>query len=145
NRARRVLGMLPRERAACFSLSHLVAAPHARCWFLRPRHHSPRPPTMKNNFKLLLLATATSFLACSSPSTDGGSPTNQNIQFSANQAQYLLESYGSGNPDTGVDEWDVALVSKDGAQFVVARGYKDGLTSEQVLDPTKRTAVIDVV
>jgi hypothetical protein len=88
---------------------------------------------------------ASSSIACSSPSSDTEAANANAITVNSATAQYLLEGYGSGSPDTGVDEWDVALVPRGGKQFLVARGFKDAVSSDGTLDPTRRTAQIDIV
>jgi hypothetical protein len=101
--------------------------------------------TLTRDLRWWTLGALTSLLACSGPGDDGAQGTGDAITIKKDTAQFLLEGYMSGSPDTGVDEWDVALVPRDGRQFLVARGYKDAVGSDGALDPSQRTAVIDIV
>lgn len=61
------------------------------------------------------------------------------------EATYVLEGYGSGSAATGVDEWDVALITRKDQRFILARGFVDPRDSKGVLLPAQRKSVIDVV
>jgi hypothetical protein len=95
--------------------------------------------------RLIALASVTGLIACSAAGDGATQGDDQNVKIAQDSAQYLLEGYGSGSPDTGVDEWDVVLAWRGGQQLVVARGFKDAVGQDGSLDPSKRAAVIDVV
>jgi hypothetical protein len=91
-----------------------------------------------------LLVGASALSACSAPADVEASSSNQAIAQDEVETERVASDFPSAAPQTtGVDVWDLALVTKGGATYLVLSGYtvaKDAAPGEP-----RRTPALDIV
>jgi hypothetical protein len=104
-------------------------------------------PILRNSFLGTLVATTLLLTACSAPVDESDANDGQagTAALSPNEKVIytLVQAFPSKDPRaTGVDSWDVAVVSDGENKYVVARGYKGNGTRTEYVELLANSNVV---
>jgi hypothetical protein len=101
-------------------------------------------PILRNSLLGTLVATASLLTACSAPvdasdGQEGAAALSQNEKVMST----LVQAFPSKDPRaTGVDSWDVAVVTDGESKYVVARGFKGNGTRTEYVELLANSNVV---